>query len=231
MRVVAVLCTYNESGAVGGVIGKLKKVLPDVQVVVVDDDSTDGTAAAAESAGARVVVRRRCRRGRGLAGRDGYRTALDLGADLILEMDADGSHNPADAPRILEALESADIAVGSRACGASCGAGGSDDRGIGRRCISAVAKWIVKILLALPLADPTTGYRAFRAEALCRIEPDTLTAIGPEIVEEVYVRACRQGLRMTEVPIRFLNRSAGESKLTMLKLMRVFIQCVRLARR
>lgn len=225
MRVVAMLCTYNESRSLPSVLAKLKQAVPGVAVLVVDDDSPDGTAGAAESGGAEVLLRKNTDRGRGLAGRAGYERALQLGADAILEMDADGSHDPADAPKLLDALSAADVAVGSRA-GEK---GGADQRGMLRRAVSAAAKLFLKLALRLPLEDPTSGYRAFRTDALKKINPSTLKSTGPEIVEEVYLRAHRQNLRMIEVPIVFRPRAAGESKLTAAKLIKVLSRCVRMA--
>lgn len=207
-----------------GVLKKLAEVLPQAHALVVDDDSPDGTALAAESHGATVTVRRGVPRGRGFAGREAYRRALDLGPEAVLEMDADGSHDPADAPKILAALAAADVAVGSRAADL----GGGDRRGGFRRVVSVLAKLFLRITLGLPLKDPTSGYRAFRAEALRKISPVTLRSEGPEIVEEVYLRAHRLGLKMVEVPIVFQTRGAGESKLTLGKTLKVMLRCVKL---
>lgn len=227
MQVAAILCTYNESGPLAGVISALKQAVPGVEIVVVDDDSPDGTARVAEAAGARVVLRKGVPRGRGLAGRAGYARALDLGAEFILEMDADGSHDPADAPRMLDALSNADIAVGSR----SGGQGGRDLRGIFRRFISSAAKLFLRLVLRLPLEDPTSGYRAFRREAMKKINPATLASIGPDIVEEVYLQAHRKGLKMVEVPIVFRPRFGGFSKLTLRTTVRVVVSCIRMSLR
>ncbi len=225
MRVVAILCTYNEAESLPEVISKLKQSVTGVVVVVVDDDSPDGTARVASSNGAEVLLRKNLPMGRGLAGRAGYERALELGADAILEMDADGSHDPADAPKLLAALAAADVAVGSR----SGGKGGEDQRGILRQGVSAAAKLFLKLTLRLPLEDPTSGYRAILRDALKKINPSTLKAVGPEIVEEVYLRAQREGLKMVEVPIVFRPRAGGESKLTIGKLFKVLAGCVRMA--
>ena len=224
MRVAAVLCTYNESAALPEVLARLEAAVADLLVVVVDDDSPDGTARVAESHGARVILRQGVPRGRGLSGREGYRRALELGVDAILEMDADGSHDPADAPKLLEALSRADIAVGSRAAAS----GGGARRGAIRRAVSAAAKFFLRRTLGLPLADPTSGYRAFRRESLWAIDPGSLRSVGPEIVEEVYWKARQKGLRMVEVPIVFHKRAAGASKLTLIKLVRVLWRCWKL---
>lgn len=225
MRTAAVLCTYNEAQALPDVLSRLKQALPKITLLVIDDDSPDGTTKIAESAGAFVRVRRGVPRGRGLAGIAGYRWALTLDVDAILEMDADGSHDPAQATRLLDALAQADIAVGSR----DAKQGGRDERPMIRRALSAAAKWILKMMLRLPLEDPTSGYRAFRIDALKKIDPETLKSEGPEIVEEIYLRARRLGLTMTEVPIVFQNRAAGVSKLTPGKLVRVLWRCLRMS--
>lgn len=222
MKVVAVLCTYNEAANLPELFSKLKQSLPDARILVADDDSPDRTADVAKKLGAEVLLRKNLPRGRGLAGKEGYALAIVLGADAVLEMDADGSHDPKEAPRLLDALQKADIAVGSRASGI----GGGDERGLIRRIVSGVAKVFLKMILGLPLGDPTSGYRAFRADALKKIIKGGLRATGPEIVEEVYVRAYKLGLTMAEVPIVFKNRASGESKLTLAKLARVFWRCL-----
>lgn len=223
MRTVAVLCTYNEAKSLPEVILKLKEAVPGINILVVDDDSPDRTADIAAATGAEVLLRRGLPRGRGLAGRAGYLRALEMGVDVILEMDADGSHDPADAPRLLEALSRADVSIGSRACPS-----GSDRRGIWRRGVSFAAKVFLRLTLGLPLTDPTSGYRAFRRESLEKINPAGFQSVGPEIVEEVYLRAHRLGLRLAEVPIVFHPRILGESKLTFGKLARVLGSCVRM---
>ncbi len=227
MTVVAVMSTYNEAGALPDVVNGLRRAIAGVRIVVVDDDSPDKTADIARTAGVDVIVRRGVPRGRGLSGRAGYLRALELGASAILELDADGSHDPVDAPKILAALERADIAIGSRA--GVCG--GADERGRFRRSISLAAKGFIRIVLGLTLEDPTSGYRAFRSETLRKIDPASLTSRGPEIVEEVYVRARRLGLTMVEIPITFRDRVAGVSKLTAGRLLSVLWRCVRLAAR
>lgn len=224
MRVAVVLCTYNESLPIPAVLEGLKLRLPGSTAVVADDDSPDGTAAIAEKFGAVVIRRAGLPRGRGYSGRDAYLKALELNPEAVLEMDADGSHDPADAQKMIDALREADVAVGSRAANA----GGTDARGWFRKMVSHCAKRFLTVTLGLPLEDPTSGYRAFRTQALRAINPSTLTAAGPEIVEEVYFRACRAGLKIREVPIVFRERTGGESKLTPTKALRVFWRCLRM---
>ena len=145
MKIVAVLCTYNEASNLPDVVSKLRRAVPGIGILVADDDSPDKTAEIAKKLGAEVLSRINLPRGRGLAGREGYSRALELGADAILEMDADGSHDPGEAPGLLEALQKFDIAIGSR----SSEVGGGDERGPIRRMVSGGAKVFLKMILGL----------------------------------------------------------------------------------
>lgn len=198
----------------------------ELHLIVVDDASPDGTAEALEAAGhPRLhVIRRSGPRGRGLAGREGFLAALDLGAELVVEMDGDGSHRPADLPGLLGALDGADVVVGSRYV-----PGGRDGRGAALRgLLSRAVGFFLRRWLGVDLADPSSGYRVFRREALLRIDPASLRAVGPEIVEEVLLRARRLGLALKEHPITMAPRGGGRSKLGPGALLRVLWRVVAL---
>jgi dolichol-phosphate mannosyltransferase len=175
----------------------------------VDDRSPDGTGAIADrlaAADAQVrVLHREPPRGRGVAGRDGYLEALRLGADVVVEMDADFSHPPELLPAFLREIDrGADVVLGSRFV-----TGGSDrDRGLARRVITVLANTYIRIVL-----DCNSGYRGFRAETLRAIRPETLASEGPSIVQEVLFRVHRAGARIVEIPLEFVDRKQGESKL------------------
>jgi dolichol-phosphate mannosyltransferase len=149
-------------------------------------------------------------RGRGLAGRDGYLEALRLGADVVLEMDADFSHDPRLLPRFWEEIDrGADVVLGSRFV-----PGGSDaDRGVVRRVITVLANAYIRIVLGMPVGDCNSGFRCFRRATLEAIEPATLTSVGPSIVQEVLFRVHRAGARIVEIPLTFVDRREGDSKL------------------
>ncbi len=211
MNIVVVVPTYNEAENIVPLLQALLALPLPLRVLVVDDQSPDGTADRAAAGGGRVtVLRRDPPRGRGLAGRDGVLAALALGADLIVEMDADGSHDPQQLPALVAAAaDGADIVSGSRYC-----PGG---RVVGydwlRKLNSAVANAVSRLLLGLTARDATSGYRVFRRRVLEAIDLPTLLSPGPSIVEEILFRAQRRGFYAREVPITFVNREKGESKL------------------
>ncbi len=212
---MAVLPTYNEAANVVGLLERLFALpLDGFEAVVVDDASPDGTAALAAGLRPRFpglyVLSRRGPAGRGLAGKDGFLFALERGADLILEMDADLSHEPEQAIRLIDAAASGgcDIALGSRLI-----SGGSDDRPAPRRMLTRAATAYARAALGLRLRDVNSGFRCFRREALLALEPATLRSRGPAILHETLFRAARRGLRVVEVPIDFVDRRQGRSKL------------------
>ncbi len=214
MKTVIFVPTYNEAPNLERLVRAIREVSPESVILVVDDESPDGTGAIADrlaAADGQVrVMHRPPPRGRGVAGRDGYREALRLGADVVLEMDADFSHDPALLPRFWEEIErGADVVLGSRFV-----TGGSDeDRGFARRVVTVLANTYIRIVLGVRVGDCNSGYRCFRREILEAISLDTLTSIGPSIVQEVLFRVYRAGARIVEIPLTFVDRRDGDSKL------------------
>lgn len=228
-RIVVTLPTYNEAANVTPLVTALLALDDGLHVLVADDDSPDGTWRIAQEIAAREprvrVLRRLADKGRGAAGRHAFREALALGADVVVEMDADLSHAPADLPRLLVALEHADVVVGSRLV-----EGGADvGRAAHRVWVTRLSCLLNRTLLRLPVKDCNSGYRVYRRHVLESIDLPSMRAVGPEIVPEVLVRVARRGFRIVEVPIRFVERTAGESNLTFAKLLRVLRFSVRLA--
>ncbi|HET9888024.1 MAG TPA: polyprenol monophosphomannose synthase, partial [bacterium] len=214
MQSIVIIPTYNEAPNVERLVTAIHQACPPMDILIVDDESPDGTGRIADQVAARdaqvAVLHRAPPRGRGLAGRDGYLAALNRGAEAILEMDADFSHDPALLPRFLEELKrGADVVLGSRFV-----SGGSDvDRGRVRRSITVLANAFIRFVLRVPVGDCNSGYRAFRRSALLAIDPATLTSTGPSIVQEVLYRAHRARLCLVEIPLRFVDRKEGDSKL------------------
>jgi len=214
VQVWVMLPTYNEAENIGPVVERILSQPLDIGVVIVDDDSPDGTGEIADTLCQRYpgrvdVVHRLTERGRGSAGIAGFQRCLDLGAQWIIEMDADLSHNPDDIPRLLQAAQNADVVVGSRYM-----PGGQDsDRGFLRRCISWGANRYLRLLLGLGLYDCSSGFKCYRREVLERLDPRTLRATGPEIGPESLYRVKQFGFRIVEVPIAFVDRQLGKSKL------------------
>lgn len=229
VRTVVFVPTYNEAENLERLAGEVRRMLPDAEILVVDDRSPDGTGEVADrlaAADRRIhVLHREPPKGRGVAGRDGYLEALRLGAEAVIEMDADFSHDPALLPRFLEEIgKGADLVLASRFV-----AGGSDrDRSILRRAITVLANAYIRLVLGVPLGDCNSGYRAFRRSALEAVRPGTLVSRGPSIVQEVLFRAHRAGARIVEIPLEFVDRKVGDSKLSLRLLFDGYVMILRL---
>lgn len=209
--------TWNEAGNIVPLLRELRRYCPEAQLWVLDDRSEDGTAERARQAFAgdpQVEVRvRGGARGLGRTYREGYAWALSRGFDRLCQMDADFSHDPADVPRLLAALEGADLAIGSR----YVPGGGSAHWPWYRRALSRGGGWLGMKLSGLPVRDVSGGFYAMTAKALKAIDPASLTADDFSIQFENRCRAQRAGLRMVEVPILFRDRTAGRSKMRVLR--------------
>jgi len=209
-----ILPTYNEAENLEALIAAVLEKLPDsARVLIVDDGSPDGTGAIADRLAAeqeRVGVLHRARKeGIGPAYIAGFREALAGGAGLVLEMDADFSHDPAYLPRLLEAAERADLVLGSR----YVDGGGVSDWGPLRRAISRGGSVYARLVLGLDVRDLTGGFKCFRREVLEAIDLDAVQAHGYGFQVEMTYRAVRLGFRVIEVPIVFRDRRAGSSKM------------------
>lgn len=218
MRVTVVVPTFNEAGNVRAMAEALLALpIPDVHVFVVDDASPDGTGAVADelavaSAGRLEVLHRTGRRGLGLAYIDGLHRALDRGADVIVHMDADFSHSPADIPRLVEKLADHDLVVGSRYV-----PGGRIDEtwGFSRFALSRSANAYARMVLRLKSRDATGGFRAWRRSALEAVDLGRIRSNGYLFMVEMIYVSERLGLRIAEVPIYFADRRIGQSKMSL----------------
>jgi dolichol-phosphate mannosyltransferase len=214
-RIWAVLPTYNEAENVAPLVGAILSLDLDLHVVVVDDASPDGTADIVEALARespRVhVVRREGERGLGTAYLAGFRRAAEAGAEAVLTMDCDFSHDPAAIPSLVEALDSARVVIGSRYV-----AGGRiENWGLYRKVLSAAANRFVRALFDLPVRDCTSGFRLYRAEVLESIPWPRVSSTGYSFLVESLYWAMRQGdgARVREVPICFVDRVRGQSKM------------------
>jgi dolichol-phosphate mannosyltransferase len=184
------------------------------RLLVVDDASPDGTGAiadrlAAEFAGRMHVMHRTGPRGFGLSYRDAFRWALQSGADVICQMDADFSHDPKYLDALIEAVATHDLAIGSR----YVPGGGVVNWPVRRRLLSAGANWYVRTVTRLQPRDCTGGYRCWRREALARLPVDRISSEGYAFMVETLYEAARRGVTIAEVPIVFVERRVGRSKL------------------
>ncbi len=215
MRPLVVIPTYQEAENIVTVLEQLRAAAPEVSVLVVDDGSPDGTAdladSAAEALGQVWVLRRSQKSGLGGAYRAGFERGLEMGHDVLVEMDADLSHDPADVPRLLEAVANgAALAVGSR----YVSGGGTPHWPLRRRLLSRWGNRYAGMVLSLGVRDATAGFRAYRADLLQAIDYQTTTADGYAFQVEMAYRVRRAGGLITEVPILFSDRVRGTSKMS-----------------
>ena len=213
MRVTVVVPTYNEACNIETLVAAVRRVLPDARVLVVDDGSPDGTADLAEAVGAALggveVLRRSAKDGLGAAYRAGLRHAIEGGAEVCLQMDADLSHDPAVLPALVAIVEhGADLAIGSR----YVPGGITLNWPRRRRWVSRWGNRYAAGVLGLAVNDVTAGYRAYRSGALERMRFDTVEAEGYGFQIEMTYRLVRASGRIVEFPITFRDRTEGESK-------------------
>lgn len=210
-----ILPTYNEAENVESIVAAVRERLPsDGRVLVVDDDSPDGTGRIADrlaaADGGVAVLHRGRKQGIGPAYIAGFQEALQGGADLVVQMDADFSHDPADLPRLLDAAGDADLVIGSRYV-----AGGAvADWGAVRRAISRAGSLYARGMLGVPVQDLTSGFKAFHRRVLEAIDLDSISSVGYAFQVETTYRAYRAGFRVAEMPIRFWDRRVGDSKMS-----------------
>jgi dolichol-phosphate mannosyltransferase len=214
-----VLPTYNEAENVEPVVRASLERLAEAgvpyHVLVVDDGSPDGTGEIADRLAAELepvrVLHRQRKEGLGRAYLAGFDVALAGGAELVLEMDADFSHDPADLPRLIRAAEDADLVLGSR----YVKGGGIADWGPLRRAVSRGGSWYARAILGVPVRDLTGGFKCFRRSVLETLQLDGVHADGYGFQIELTYRAIRAGFRVEEVPIVFRDRRVGSSKMTL----------------
>ncbi len=214
MRACVCLPTYDERENLEPMLRALAGVLgPDDRVLVIDDNSPDGTGELADRLVGELsfvdVLHRDRKEGLGPAYIAGFRRALTAGAKLILEIDCDFSHDPADVPRLIAAAAEADVVLGSR----YVPGGAVRDWGFLRRAISKAASLYTQLLL-MPVKDSTGGFKCFRRDVLERLDLDAIEARGYMFQIETTYRARRAGFRIVEIPITFADRRVGGSKMS-----------------
>ena len=212
--VLVIIPTYNESESLPGVLERLRRAVPEAHVLVADDNSPDGTGALADALAAKDdhvhVLHRAGKEGLGKAYLAGFAWGLERGYDVIVEMDADGSHRPEELPRLLAQIPHADVVLGSRWV-----PGGSVvNWPASRRVLSQGGSLYTRLALGIPTRDATGGYRAYRASALRALDLATVESNGYCFQIDLLWRALQRGLIVREVPITFVEREAGTSKMS-----------------
>lgn len=213
-RTLVIVPTYNERDSLPVLLDRLRSAVPSVDILVVDDGSPDGTGDIADAVAGtdpRVsVLHRTAKAGLGAAYLAGFDLALDRGYDVVVEMDADGSHRPEDLVAILAALPDADVVLGSRWV-----AGGRVvNWPRSREVLSRGGNAYARIMLGIPLRDATGGFRAYRSDVLRSIDLGSVESQGYCFQIDLAWRALQRGFRVVEVPITFVERAAGDSKMS-----------------
>jgi dolichol-phosphate mannosyltransferase len=216
MRATVCLPTYNERENLPRLIEALRPVLRDGdRVLVIDDNSPDGTGEVADALAAAhpfvAVLHRPHKEGLGRANIAGFERALAEAAELVLEMDCDFSHDPADVPRLIETAENgADLVLGSR----YVPGGGTRNWGLARRLISRGGSVYTGLFLHMGVKDPTGGFKCFRRQVLEQLDLDSVTPRGYAFQIELTYRAKQAGFKVVEIPITFVDRVVGQSKMS-----------------
>ncbi len=214
MKTFVMIPTYNEKENIANLInGILNLKIKNLHIVVADDNSPDGTWKIVQEISKKKknvhLLLRKTNRGRGSGGKDGFIYCLKHGADIIIEMDADFSHDPKYIPLMLKELKNADLILGSRQLKASKEIG----RGLIRKLVTYFANLYIRLLLGLKVKDCNSGFRCFKRKVLEGIKTEKLQSKGPSIVQEVLFKAHLKGFKIKEIPITFINRTKGHSKL------------------
>ena len=215
MRVLTIIPTYNELESLPKTISRLRAAVPASDVLVVDDNSPDGTGQLVDGLAKEDsqihVLHRQGKAGLGAAYIAGFKWGLDAGYDVLVEMDADGSHQPEQLPQLLEALEQgADLAMGSRWV-----PGGSVvNWPLYRQLISRVGSTYSRLMLGLKIKDVTGGYRAFRRTTIEKLNLDEVASVGYGFQVDLAWRVAKLGLTIVERPITFVERELGDSKMS-----------------
>jgi len=231
-KVVVMIPTYNEVENIQALVREILALPLDeeVSVLVVDDNSPDGTGTLVQKMSAsdpriHALIRTK-RRGRGAAGIDGFQAALTLQADYVIEMDGDFSHQPRSIPDLLKAMENCDVAIGSRFV-----RGGRDsDRNLVRKTITFLARNFVRRKFHTAVRDVSSGYRCFTREVLEKVDLDDMISFGPSVVLEILYKLSLLKARINEIPIIFVDRRLGRTKLRGLTLVETLVMVLRFRR-
>lgn len=213
-KTLIVVPTYNEKENLPLLAARVFEVVPQVEMLVVDDNSPDGTGALADELAAKDprihVLHREQKQGLGRAYVAGFKWAIQHGYDLVFEMDCDFSHRPEHLPEFLEAVQDADLVLGSR----YVKGGGTRDWGLSRKIISGGGNLYARTVLGLPYKDLTGGFKCFRRKVLEALDLDNLMSFGYCFQIELTCRTHRKGFRIREIPIVFPDRTRGQSKMS-----------------
>ncbi|OIO18450.1 MAG: hypothetical protein AUJ23_03670 [Candidatus Magasanikbacteria bacterium CG1_02_32_51] len=223
MKTIIIIPTYNEKENIEKLINKIFALqISGLEILVVDDNSPDGTAQIVKKLQNKYplhILERANKLGIGSAYIDGFKKALELQANFVFEMDADFSHDPDDIPKMLEVAQKYDLVIGSRKI--------KDGKIIGwgfvRKIMSNGAMWLSRILLDLKVKDVTAGFRCFNAKVLKALNLDEINSNGYAFQEELLYKTQQAGFTITEIPVTFIDRREGKSKLSKKDILEFFL--------
>ena len=227
MKTLIIIPTYNEVDNLRPLLNEIFVQVPDSDILIVDDNSTDGTGKLADEIHNEHrqvnVIHRPGKLGLGTAYLAGFKYAIAHDYDAAFEMDADFSHDPRYLPAFLKAIEHADLVIGSR----YIPGGGTPDWSLSRRLISGGGNIFARFMLGIPIHDCTAGFRCYRYEVLRSIDLDTIQSQGYAFQVELVYRIMKQGFRIVEIPIIFIDRRIGKSKMSYKIVMEAFTYVLR----
>jgi len=229
MKPYVMIPTYNERENIANLIDKILKLkIKNLRIVVVDDNSPDGTWKIVQNISNKKknvhLLLRKKDKGRGSAGRDGFIYCLRNNADIVVEMDADMSHDPKYIPTLIVGLKDADLVLGSRRLKGSKEVG----RGWFRKFVTWGANLYITLMLGIKVKDCNSGFRSFKRKVLEKIKLEKLESKGPSIVQEVLFKAHLNKFKIREIPITFVNRTKGKSKLGLKQLANGYFMVLKL---
>ena len=230
MRTAIIIPTYNEAGNIEVLVEKILELeLNNSKIIVIDDNSPDGTGEIAESLSEKFkgridVIHRARKLGLGSAYKEGFKTALKEGAQTIITMDADLSHDPNAIPSMLGELKDNDLVIGSR----YVEGGGIVGFPLWRLALSSIAQGLCRFFLGIKVHDSTTAFRAYKAKVIKSIKPDSIKSEGYSFLIEVVFRSQKAGLKVSEVPIIFKARELGKSKVSQSEILKALFTVFRL---
>jgi dolichol-phosphate mannosyltransferase len=212
-RILVIVPTYNELENIQKIVPKILKQSPDIEILVIDDNSPDGTANVIEKMMRKNprlhLIKRPNKLGLGTAYVSAFRYALESGYDLVFEIDADFSHDPDEIPRFLKSIKNNDLVIGSRYIeGVNV-----VNWPISRLLLSWTANLYTRIVTGLPIKDATSGYKCFKSKVLKAIDLDRINSDGYAFQIEMDFKAWKKGFKLAEIPIIFVDRNVGESKM------------------
>lgn len=230
MNIAIIIPTYNEAGNIKSLVEEIIELgLKETAIIVVDDNSPDDTGRivdrlAQKHSGKIEVIHRPRKLGLGSAYKDGFRKAMKDGAKIFVTMDADLSHNPKGIPEMLQKLKRNDVVVGSRHIKGGKIVGFS----VFRHTLSYGAQWLSMNIAGITVHDSTSSFRAYKREVIVKVNPQTIKSEGYSFLIELIYRGQKKGYKITEIPITYVNRTRGKSKISQTEILKALATIFRL---